>query len=315
MRAVFKTCLIILLAGAVSCGGKGSGNKDGMSLTMGHAVTETRILPLPNIPAAMKTPQERADYLTLHFWDGMDFTDHALSLDTAFMEQNFVNFVQLYDIASPDGIKAATSAVLANAAADAPAYSFLLEIAERYLSDPNSPMLNEEHFIPFLDKALTMQVFDDTEKIRLEYMRDVAMKNRPGTLAGDFRFVDRNGKDKSMMSLPSAGYTLIIFYDPDCETCHGVMDELSASDALNRMIDAGNLSVVAVDFETDRSRWDATKDSLPRNWTVGFDMSGIEDNDIYFIRATPTMYLLDAEKRVLAKDIRSMDLLEWADQF
>lgn len=268
-------------------------------------------LPLPTLPSDLKTPQERADYLTLHFWDAMDFTDHALSLDTAFMEQNFVNFIQLYDIASGKGVIDATSSLLTKAAGDPSAYRFLFYIAERYLSDPNSPMLNEEHFIPFLDKALSMQVFDDTEKIRIEYMREVAEKNRPGSLAGDFRFVDRNGKDKSLMSLPSTGYTLLMFYDPDCETCHGVMDELSAFDALNRMIDAGNLSVVAIDFETDRNRWNATKDSLPSNWTVGFDKSGIEENDIYFIRATPTMYLLDINKRVIAKDIGIARLLKW----
>lgn len=269
------------------------------------------LLPLPSISKALTTPQARADYLTLHFWDAMDFTDHASSLDTAFMEQNFVNFIQLYDIASGKGVIDATSSLLTKAAADTSAYRFLFGIAERYLSDPNSPMLNEEHFIPFLDKALTMQLFDDTEKMRLEYMREVAMKNRPGTLAADFRFRDRTGTDKSLLSLPATEYTLLIFYDPDCETCHGVMDELSASDALNRMINAGKLSVVAVDFETDRSRWNSTKDSLPENWTVGFDKSDIEDNDIYFIRATPTMYLLDVDKQVIAKDISIVRLFKW----
>lgn len=34
----------------------------------------------------------------------MDFTDTAMSLDTALMEQNFSNYIQLYEYASTDGL-------------------------------------------------------------------------------------------------------------------------------------------------------------------------------------------------------------------
>jgi hypothetical protein len=36
---------------------------------------------------------------------------------------------------------------------------------------------------------------------------------------------------------------------------------------------------------------------------VGFDETGIEDRDLYVLRATPTCFLLDADKTVLMKDV------------
>ena len=39
-----------------------------------------------------------------------------------------------------------------------------MELAEKYLYDPNSPMRNEELYIPVLESILATQVLDDMEK-------------------------------------------------------------------------------------------------------------------------------------------------------
>lgn len=60
-----------------------------------------RELPLPEVPALLTAPEERAAYVLEHFWDGMDFRDTLRSRDRLFMEQCFVNFLSLFPHALP----------------------------------------------------------------------------------------------------------------------------------------------------------------------------------------------------------------------
>ena len=47
----------------------------------------------------------------------------------------------------------------------------------------------------------------------------------------------------------------------------------------------------------------ALSDRLPAHWINGYDPAGIiRGENLYFVRAIPSIYLLDAEKRILMKD-------------
>jgi hypothetical protein len=291
---------------AVSCTGNGRASSGGGQLVVDSVSALS--LPLPYIPVTLTTPEDRADYLVVHFWDGMDFTDHALSLDTAFMEQNFVNFIQLYDIASAEGIKSGASTIMRKAAADSLAYRFLFDIVERYLSDPNSPMLNEEHFIPFLHSALEQVVFSKEEKLRVSYLLENAIKNRVGTKATDFRFQLHSGREGSLYKHDHAGALMLIFFDPYCESCKETLNYIRTNEQINNAIATDELQIMAIYTENNDDAWNRTKGYLPMSWTVVRDKSGIVDNELYDLKAMPTLYLLDKDNRVLMKnfDIRRL---------
>ena len=46
-----------------------------ISGSMNAQQNQTQDLPLPAIPATLRTPHERASYLLAHFWDSMSFAD------------------------------------------------------------------------------------------------------------------------------------------------------------------------------------------------------------------------------------------------
>ena len=48
---------------------------------------------LPDVPAALTEPAERADYLALHYWDRFDFADTTLVRRPEITEQAFADFV------------------------------------------------------------------------------------------------------------------------------------------------------------------------------------------------------------------------------
>lgn len=298
----FLMCAGIFLISVCSCRNSGKA-QDERKASVAETVSE---LPMPAVPDSLVSPESRADYAIYHFWDAMDFTDTALSLDTAFMEQNFVNYIQLYDYASADGRAKGAGRLMVRAEVSEPAYRFVADIAERYLTDPNSPMRHEEFFIPFIHEITTGTVFSSAEKTRYEYLAARIRKNRPGSVGADFAFVDRDGKHRRLGDIvKGTAYTLLLFYDYDCETCAGVGQEMTEDPVLNSATASGLLHIVAVNvFGDDLTKWKRHSATLPESWTVGYSPGcEVVEKDIYGIDAAPTLYLLDAGRKVILKDV------------
>ena len=272
-------------------------------------------LPLPEVPDSLTEPVERASFLTVHFWDAMDWKDRSRSLDTAFVEQNFANYLTVLPLADSLGRVNGVDALLHGASADSSAYAFLVSVVDKYLGDPNSPMRDEELYIPFLRAFGASSLLDGAEKARYASLLEDAMKNREGRKAEDFAFVDREGRRMTLReAVGGTEETIVMFYDPDCNVCEATERYLASSEKLNRLIGEGRLRIVAIDpFDTDPGRWKAHADSLPRNWTVGRSPGGrIDSEEIYVIRATPAIYLLDSAMTVRIKDARDDEIARWA---
>lgn len=174
-------------------------------------------------------------------------------------------------------------------------------IAYRLWGSPESPRRNEARYIAFLDSLLAVDTLPDALRVRAEYRKRVAMLNRPGSVAADFRYIDRHGKESTLHDLESP-LTLLIFYDPECPHCNDLLRRYAASKTIKRAITEKKLTVIAIYAEGKREVWDKTKNDLPDNWLVGYDLTGILDEEIYDLPAMPTPYLLDMDKRVILKD-------------
>ena len=54
--------------------------------------------------------------------------------------------------------------------------TYITDLADKYLYDPNSPMRNEEFYIPVLDAMLASPVLEEIEKVRPKARRELAQK-------------------------------------------------------------------------------------------------------------------------------------------
>lgn len=174
-------------------------------------------------------------------------------------------------------------------------------IAYRYWGSIESPYRDEDRYIVFLDSLLAMDTLPESLRERAGFRRRIAMLNRPGTTAGDFRYLERHGGEYQLHNLQSP-LTLLVFYDPECPHCNDILHSISSSEIINRAIDEKKLTVIAVYAEGKRDVWDKTCTDMPDNWLVGYDLTGILDQEIYDLPAMPTPYLLDSEKHVILKD-------------
>ncbi|MDE6795467.1 MAG: redoxin domain-containing protein, partial [Muribaculaceae bacterium] len=155
---------------------------------------------------------------------------------------------------------------------------------------------------------LTVDSLPEAVRLRVEDQLRTASLNRPGTIATDFKFVDRNGNQSCLYDLTGEKF-LLIFYDPECSHCSEILRYIAADDIIESAISHGSLTVIAIYAEGKKDVWDSTKWEMPLTWTVGYDLSGILDNDLYDLPAMPIIYLLDSEKRVILKDPEVRSLL------
>lgn len=278
-------------------------------------------LPLPEVPSLITAPEARAAYVAARFWAALDFNDTSLSLDTAFMEQNFANFTSVLPVATERGRRTAMDSLVARATVNADALAYLAEVAEKYLYDPNSPLRDDDSYIAFAEALGASTAVGEWVKARPEQLAERLRKNRPGTRAADFDFTTPDGHrmrltaladksdraDRSDKSDGSEGSAvMLVFFDPECPTCDETLHRLAGSDRLAGAIAAGALRVIAIyPPEEDRisEGWADYAAKLPATWTTGIVASPETFGNRYALPALPSIYLLDGDLTVMGRDL------------
>lgn len=299
MKHFFISLLLTVLLVIPLSGCSSSGAKDGKEKQARATQAAPPDLPLPMIPANLATPEERADYLAIHFWDAMDWHNRSLALDTAFMEQNFANYVSGLPYATETGLRKAVSALMDTVSkAGADQRDFLFGVASKYLFQQDSPLRDERLFLPFVEWAIGKGY----DTVRAEQFREDIMRNRPGSEAADFSFTLRGGGKDSLHTFRGRS-VLLMFYDPDCEQCREAEEQLIRSEQFQSLLETGALQMLAVYVGDKKLAWEEHAKKLPASWTVGIDSEKlIDDGELYTIGATPSFYLLDASGIVIEKD-------------
>lgn len=252
---------------------------------------------LPDVPAELKEPADRADYLVLHWWDHFDFGDTALVFRPEVTEQAFADFVNVLPHARESF--SAVDTLFRRASADSLVLRHFMYLSDKYLYEPNSPLCNEELYIVFLRVMLASESVPEEERGRLRFRLSMACKNRPGDV------VLRDGRRRWLHDV-HADYILLFFNDPECDDCSRVKSFLSSSPVLSSLLRADgsgvpSLVVFAVCVEGDEEAWRSA--DYPSDWLNGFDEGQRLTRDaVYDLKAMPTLYLLDSEHRVVLKD-------------
>jgi hypothetical protein len=82
-----------------------------------------------------------------------------------------------------------------------------------------------------------------------------------------------------------------------------IINVLREDPVISSMVASGRLAVANIYIDEDIQAWRSYMPVYPEEWYNGFDPDMIlRSNEIYAIRAIPSLYLLDSEKRVIMKD-------------
>lgn len=294
---------------AVGCGPRQGRASD-------SAAAPTRAFPVMQIPAMYTEAADRQAYATEHYWDrffssavGMlcdSLTVCGVSRDK--VEDHFSTFVSILENqdvkGGQKGMEALFSKVEVAQAADSlsnvrEVFSWL---AEHYLYDPNSPFRSEDLYLPYVRGLAESPLTDPAQAPSYAFTAQMCAMNAIGTPAADFRFTDNAGRTRRLYDI-RAGHTLLFFSNPGCEACKEIIENLRSMPFLPELISDGRLAVVNVYIDGDIPAWKEYQSFYPREWFNGYDPSGVIREDLlYHVRAIPSLYVLDVDKRVIMKD-------------
>lgn len=270
---------------------------------------DSTVFVLPDIPQGLTDPGKRAVYLAGHYWDNLNPKSLRTAEDSILLEQAFVDFLTIVPLIERPAAENAVMKLLDRTQSDKGAYGYVLELAEKYLYEADSPMENEEMLLPYFQYAADSARADDYIRMRANFLLERVLKNRPGTKATDFQYITRDNKKRNLWSV-KAEELLLIFYDPECQHCMEIISQIIHDSDIFDRLNNGKLKILAIYTEGNESVWKANKNLLPANWIVGKDISGIVENELYDLKAMPTLYLLDKDKRVLTKDLDIRDITQ-----
>lgn len=292
-----------MLLPVICCLACGNSKVPSVPVEEGASVDTITTFVLPTIPVMLDTPELRADYLVTHYWDNVNFADTNYVHHPEVTEQAWVDYVDILKLVSPAAADVALKALFAQAEKERKCYLYLMELADKYLYDPNSPMRNEEYYISVLDALLASPVLDETEKIRPKARRELAQKNRVGTRALDFTYTLASGKQGTLHALASV-YTLLFINNPGCHACAETIGQLKSAPAVCKAVASRELVVLSLYPDEDLQEWRRHLGDFPAEWVNGYDKGRvIEQKNLYDLKAIPTLYLLDRNKVVLLKDV------------
>ncbi len=268
------------------------------------------------VPATI-TDAARLDYVVEHFWDNLDMTDNGY-VDNRNVEQGLVDYLMaLRNLPSLDAIHKAVGGFMKKleAKASPEMYDYFLEIFEKYLYDPNSPYRSEEAYIPVLEAVVANPGLEDIEKVRPRSQLSMALKNRVNEKALDFSYTTEQGRQSSLYGT-KADHLLLFFYNLGCPACKDTrlgLIELFKEPFMAELLASGRMKVLAIYPFADMTDWDEYKDEIPSDWINAYDPRNmIEKNELYDLKAIPSLYLLDKDKKVEIKDFVDPQMLRWA---
>lgn len=295
--------LILLLA---SCRAKpGTAEAKERSYTDSSVVQQQAQFPFPEIPATLTEPEARKSYLLTHYWEQFDFADTTLVNNRDVTEQGFVNFIALLaDGTTPEELtRESLENWCAGFVGKDHARKVLTQTADDYLFNPNSPFYNEGLYGMYLEALLGKLPQTDAMRSAYRFKLELVRRNNVGDKATDFVYYLSDGSRHTLAATPvKSNRLLVMFYDPECESCHEVLLQMVADTALAEAVRAGKLSVLAVYTEGNDEAWRKALPDLPKGWTVGTDHEAVKTGALYDLKAMPSLYLLDGQKTVLLKD-------------
>lgn len=275
-------------------------------------------LPFPDIvpPAVMDNPQDIAQYMALHWWDGITDPSRGYPCDTALVsgvrlgdiEQKMANWTNVLDMVDLAVVGKSVERLYDRALAcerkdtSSNVFETFTTLVDKYLYDANSPLRNEDYYAFYAARLAKSELVEPV--MQEKYARQVRLSslNRVGTKAADFRFSDKRGRMHTLYGIRS-DFTLLFFSNPGCKACKDIIDVLNTDPVISGLITDGRMSVLNIYIDEDLEAWRSYMPIYPEKWYNGFDPDmAIRGEELYNVRAIPSLYLLDEDKTVIMKD-------------
>lgn len=267
----------------------------------------------PEIPEAPKLANGRPDstfgfrYLRAHYWDSFDFADERL-LRTPILYNKMKSFLDNMTYPVPDSLSAAADIIIEKARANKEIFKYVVYWIT-YNYETSQIMGMDAVFVHMAEKYyVTKQAFW-VDSAQLAKVTQRAFTLKPiliGKYAPNLTMKDSTLKEVTMYDVRSK-FTILYFWDYGCSHCKKVTPKLL--EWYHKAKEKG-VQVYAVGTEPNADEWKKYIRENKLDWINVYDpyyQTGFKKT--YDIYSTPVIYVLDENKKILAKrlDVDQLD--------
>jgi len=245
---------------------------------------------------------KRYQYYHDHFFDNVSISDADL-LRTPIYQQKLMEYLDQVIIQEPDSVIKEVDFLLESAGVNPEIYRYMLvTLSNKY--ETSSIMGHDKVFVHIVENYYLTGTADWVSEDLLAKLEERTASIKPNFIGNPAPPLVLNDTLYSRVSLyddVDANYTVLYFYDPDCGHCKKKTPELY--EAYSKLRNQG-VEVLAINITNNTDRW---KEYIREN---DFDWINLADSFnqtnfrfYYDVRTTPTLYILDESKRIIAKKI------------
>jgi len=279
-----------------------------------------KLLQEPEIPPASQHPGGKYDsvyayhYFKSHFWDGINFYDDRL-VRTPVFENKLDKYFEQLVYPNPDSVNKEIDWMLGYASINTDNEKFLLmKFVNRYLS--MKYMWEDAVFVHLYEKYFAQKTYPWLTEKGVKTIQDRAyslMANILGNPAADINLPDTTGKNVALYNVTSP-YTVVVIWDPTCGHCKEIVPRVDS--LYEHKWEAEGVKIFAMAKETDGNKNDwlnfIRQHHLGKWVNVYYSKAdekarvdaGIPGySQLYDVLSFPTLYLLDKDKRIIAKKL------------
>lgn len=274
----------------------------------------------PIVPESIKDQMARNIYYRSLYWDSIDLTDERL-LRTPVFEAKLDKYFDEIVPQAADTIKNEVDEVLFRTRANEEMRKYvLLHLTDKYINpkymgqDAVFVHMFTKYFIPgeadtWLNEKTRKFVFDRGYSLMLNVI---------GEKAANLVMTDTSGKIRSLYEV-QAPYTIVCFWDPTCGHCQTEVPKMDS--IYQKKWKAKGVKMFGVKTDGPQDKWLEFIRKYQLNWVHVYQTPAQKDAEqksgkpgfrqMYDVYQTPTIFLLDKDKKIIAKKLNEEQLDEF----
>jgi len=253
-------------------------------------------------------------YYKAHYWDNVDLLDDRM-LRTPVFTNKLSTFFTAVLVQDNDSIIKEADLLIEKVRQNKEMFKYIIWWVTNHY-ETSKIMGQDEIFVHMAEKYYggnqcwwVNQTTVDNMVKRADQLKAILI----GAKAPELIMPDTNNVFLSSYS-PRTKFTIMWFWDPDCGHCK--IETPKLRDFYNAQKDSLSLEVFAISTDTDLARWKKYIIDTKLNWiNVGGNTANLDFRKVYDIYSTPVMFILDENKKIIAKRLSADDLPDFFKQY
>lgn len=248
-----------------------------------------------------------------HFFDNTDLTDERL-LRTPILYARLEAFFTNILIQAPDSINKEIDKLIQKCSGNYKIFQFVSVFLFNHFRE-SEIMGHDAVLVKLADDIYLSGKADWVTKEFKEDLRkqiDLIRPNLIGKKAENMVMDSYTGIFVSLYDVEKE-FTILYFWEPDCGHCKESTPKLKAYYEKPKDY---SLEIFAVCTTTDKAKWTKYIEDNKLTWINGWDPQRSSHFDYYYnVQSTPTIYILDKNKKIIAKKLSVDELGSFIDNY